>query len=418
MNSAVQGSDRRKNIHYSVAMASFWFLNGVFTIFLVPLLKEQGFSDGQTGILLAVRAMASVGFQPFYSSLADRLVERIPLKYLIAVLIGAGIGVTSVHAFCKLSFIGAVGVFIGYGMTINCISAMLDSMSVQYAAAGSKINYTLARAIGSFAWAVASIGLGRLIEGLGWHGITLYIQLAGLILLLAVVLTMEVPQSAESEMSAKPDKDEKKKHHSIWYIFRTHPRYTLLLISVFLIFLAQNIVMSYLINKIELVGGGTGELGIAQALLALAEIFVPLYYRRLRKKVGVDRVVEIALAFTALRIVVIALSPNVTVIYLAQLTQMMACLYWSGNVEYIHFHIEEGDRIKGQGVLAAAQTGLAACAGSLIAGSMLTYLGAEGLYTFAWICALFGMTVLIGGNRLMDMKEFRKKQSLERGVES
>ena len=90
-------------IHYAVIQSIYWIIQAIFMVFIVPLLRDRGFDNGQIGILLAVRSFTCIFFQPMVASFADRHVKTIPLKYIISIIVG--ISIVTTYLFIKIHFI-------------------------------------------------------------------------------------------------------------------------------------------------------------------------------------------------------------------------------------------------------------------------------------------------------------------------
>ena len=403
------------NIHYTLVLAVYWFLSAILSVFLIPLLRERGFDTGQISILIAVRSVSSMIFQPLIASFAQRHSKTIPIRFIVLILCLIGVAATLVHLLFEIGFTVAIAVFVVYGGTLTCSSALIDAMSNQYVVAGKKLNYTVARTVGSATWAFAALGLGNMIDFNGQGNTLLVIQIAALLLLGILTVLLEDPDNSSQSIRVKTCKEDET-GHAIIDIIKGYPEFTLVLFASVFIFIAHGINMTYLINKIEAVGGGTSELGIAQFLLAIAEIFVPLYFFKLKNKFRIEGVVCIALTACSLRVVVTSLAPSIIVIYMGQLIESLVALYYSGFVTFIREKLDRNDHIKAQGILAAVQSA-AGCLGTLLAVVVLNVTDVPELFVIISIIAVLGVALLYGGYGIINSKKSRQlKCSREQGV--
>lgn len=402
-------SHRGLRIHYTTILASYWFLSAILSVFLIPLLREQGFETDKISILIAIRAVSSCIAQPIVASFAQRYSKKIPLKGVVAGLCGMGVIITAIHLTVNINFTGAILIFIGYGATLNCTSPMIDAMSNQYILAGKNINYTVSRTIGSITWAFAALGFGNLIDFDGHGENILVIQICALIVLAILAVTIENPLPTENLKTSV--NQETGPGHSNWYIMTRYKIFSLILVSSSIIMMTYSINMSYLITKIESVGGTTKNLGIAQFILAIVEVFVPLYFFRIKDKFGIEKLVILAFTGCAARTIITSLAPSIPLIYLGQMTEAIVALTYSGNVTFIREKIMRNDQIQAQGLLAAVQSG-AGCIGSVIAAPMIAKLGINGLFTAISVVAVLGVAFLYIGYGVITASETRSNHKI------
>lgn len=265
-------SDRFLNIHYTLAMGTYWFLTAVLSVFLIPLEKAQGYEMGQIAIFIAGRAIAGMLVQPLLASFAQRHVQTISLQAILSVLCLVAMGTTVFHILAKPVFLLTLLIFILYGCTLSTLSTFLDALTNQYALGGRTVNYTLARTFGSITWAVAALYLGRKIDFGSRAYLVLVVQAVSLLVLFLLVITMERP--AVKDVSVQ----KKNRSSSFGKIMKDNPEFTLLLFVYLTVMLTMNINMSYLSEKISMLGGDTANLGLAQFILAISEVFVPLFF--------------------------------------------------------------------------------------------------------------------------------------------
>ena len=157
---------------------------------MTPLLEGKGYSGLEIGYLNAVKYLSVIVFQVWLAAFSDRHAKTIPLQWIMLLLGGLGIFAAGLLWWIGRNFWVAVVIFILYGMAVNCLSAIVDSLSVQYMNHGRCMNYTVSRAVGSASWAVACVLLGVFSDYFGVNQILL-VQIAATVFFMVVVLLMD-----------------------------------------------------------------------------------------------------------------------------------------------------------------------------------------------------------------------------------
>ena len=80
-------SARRLDYHYIAMQAGFWAMFAAICAYQAALLQGRGFSNGQVGLIIAVRCLAGIVCQPALGGFADRH-PHIPLKYIVSASLG------------------------------------------------------------------------------------------------------------------------------------------------------------------------------------------------------------------------------------------------------------------------------------------------------------------------------------------
>ena len=170
-----------------------------------------------------------------------------------------------------------------------------------------------------------------------------------------------------------------------------------MLISVTLIFTANNISINFLSDKITSINGSAFDIGIGQFALGFCETFVPIYFMYIYKKLNINKLILFAFLFMFLRVVILSLANNMFMIILGQSMELIGGLFWAGSVQFIHTYIPKHDRIKGQSLVAAANMGIGACLGGIIGGEILKYFDVQILYYLSSVFAFIGLTIYFLG---------------------
>lgn len=382
--------EKRLRVQYAMILGVYWIVMAIFSVFVVPLLRERGFDNNQIGILLAIRSFACIGIQPIIASFSDRYAKKVPLKYTIAVIIGISLIATMVLAYHNFGFLGTAVIFGFLGATINVLTPMYNSLAMQYLYAGIDLNFSLARGCGSITWAFCCIFLGYMVDAFGVES-NLILQACVSVVSLLLILTFpkcEQP-AGENRKSASV------KVHSIWKIIKENRGFMLFLIASALLFVGNNMTTSFLVDVVDKLHGTNTDVGYAQFVLAAVEIPTAIFFMRMKKRIGTGNIMKICAWFIFIKTVSILLAPNIPVLIAVQAFQMLGGgLYWSGSVFYVNENISPQDRVKGQSLMTIASTGIGGGVGSVISGTIMNYYNIDALLMTGIVCAVIGVAVM------------------------
>ena len=135
-------------VHYAAIQSVYWMISAIFMVFIVPLLRELGFTNSQIGILLAVRSFSCVFLQPIVATFADRNADRIPLKYIIAFIVAISFITTVLFMKVTFGFWGSIIIFAFLGASITALPPFYNSLAMHYLMIGCDLKYSIARGCG------------------------------------------------------------------------------------------------------------------------------------------------------------------------------------------------------------------------------------------------------------------------------
>lgn len=358
---------RRLDLHYIALQAGFWAVFAAICGYQAALLQGRGFTNSQIGMLIAVRCLAGIFFQPLLGGWADRH-PNVPLKTIIDLSLALSLAVSLLFTFLPgMNFLFTAAVFVVLGGFEISSYPLMDAMAIQFIRAGVPIRYSLGRGIGSFAYAVTCILLGLLVKRHGAESVLL-IHAALMVLEMALVWSFPTctfcPQAADTP-EARP--------HSIVEILRTNPRFSLMLLAILFSLTALIPLSNFLINILQAKGGGAEQLGLALFLMAASELPGSMVFARLRRRgIGSDRLLVLSLSFSAVKALALFLAPSVALILLAQPLQMLGYgVFTPASVYFVSESVPPADEVRGQTLMMVASNGMGGVMGSLLAGRAL-----------------------------------------------
>ena len=148
------------NLHYYLLQIGFWGGIGCFTGFQSVIVLDRGFTSADVGVFVAVCNLAGILFQPQLGAWADRHPE-IPLKRIFLCCILTALGLNTVFLFTRPGFLLTALFFALMGMAEVNSFTLIDAMAMQYINAGADLPYSRVRGLGSLAYAIICILVGR-----------------------------------------------------------------------------------------------------------------------------------------------------------------------------------------------------------------------------------------------------------------
>ena len=355
----------KKNLtlRYTMQQCAYWAAAAGVVSFATAFLLEKGFAASYIGILLAVGNLLSCGAQPVLASIADRIGGNI-VKWFIA-------GLTAVSMACFASIqvlplsqalyglVYLLGVF-----AFDAMNPLLNAVSVSYNRTGYKINYGVGRGIGSFAYAVSALVIGKVMAGLGADWM-IWISLA--LLAANVAATLGYPGLTESASQ----QETRNECCSVPVFFQRYRWYCVSLLGVMLLAMFHAMTENYLIEVVSPLGGDSGTVGIALFVATAIEMVVIVNFDWLRTKISDSWLLKFAGLSFLLKSVLFLLARNVTAIYGIQLLQATSYSFLSPTqLYYADAKVSPADMVKGQAFITAAYT-LGCAIGNFTGGQLL-----------------------------------------------
>ncbi len=375
-------SDRRLNLHYIIMQAGYWAMFAAFCGYQTAMLLERGFTNSQVGIILAVRCLTGVIAQPILGGWADRH-PMFPLKYLISLCLALSFAANLVLIFQPgMNLLETMIVFGVIGAFEISIYPLMDSMAIQFINVGVQIQYSLGRGVGSMAYALFCLYLGWQVSQFGLES---YLLTHLGVIVVEIVLILTFPTF---HARPRPAPGEGPQPQSVLRLLYTNPRFTLMLVSVFLGMTAYMPTANYLVNILAGRGGGTEHLGAALFWMASWELPSAFLFNRLYRRIGSSRVMILAMAAIALKAALLLAAPSYWFVFLFMPIQILGYgLFTPDSVFFVNESVPKADRIRGQSMMMVASNGLGGMVGSLLPGAVLDWAGVDAMLL---LCVILG----------------------------
>ncbi|MBQ7896522.1 MAG: MFS transporter, partial [Oscillospiraceae bacterium] len=157
---------RSLTFRYSLQQIAYWAAAAGVMSFASAFLIEKGFATSQVGILLASGNLLSCAVQPILADRADRAGAHVVVGFIVFLtsICTVCFGLIQFMPLPKFMFglMYLIGIF-----TFDAMMPLLNSVVVVYNEQDYHINFGLSRGLGSFAYSIAALGIGKVIAGWG-----------------------------------------------------------------------------------------------------------------------------------------------------------------------------------------------------------------------------------------------------------
>lgn len=382
-------SAKSKNLtgSYSCIQALYWMYFAAIMSFSGFFLLGGGFSNTQIGIIAAVAGIMSALLQPVLAGYADRpdspsLKKIIQILYAIQLLLGIGLFFSRTLILTGLL----------YGISIALLQLMtpfINALGMESINQGQKLNFGLARGMGSVAYAVICYALGIITVKAGVLSIPASVTIITVLSLGCLIIFPFV----KTQKSAQTSSDSKSLANPLLF-FRKYRRFSLVLIGCIFIYLSHVLLNNFNFQIAQSKGGGSAEMGTASAIAAMCELPTLFLFGYIIKKIRCDLLVRFAGIFFVLKALGTFLAPGISMYYGVQVFQMLGWgLLTAASVYYVNAIMEPEDAIKGQAYFTMTYT-LGSVIGSFLGGALIDFAGVSSMLLFATVSALFGAVIV------------------------
>ena len=356
-------------VKYSIIQAMYWgivcAINGGFTsVFML----SRGFSNTEVGITIALGNILGVILQPIFASIADssKKITLHGLSMLLSILSLLGFAGLFI---CKSGILVIASIFIFTLSLVQVLQPLMNSLGLYYINKNEKINFGLARGLGSTFFAITSMFLGRFIEAydvniLNITGILLCVRFTSAVFILPTY-------EKDSEVSTRDIDVEGK----LTDFLKKYKGFGMILIAVVIIFTYHGMCNIYLFQMIDRIGGNSENLGTALSIQAIVELPIMAGFAFLSKKISSNKLLAFSGIMFAAKAVSYIFATNVIAIYFCQSIQLLSYgLFIPASVFYVNELVDDSDNVKGQSFITSAMT-LGNVFASLLGGVIIDNLG-------------------------------------------
>ena len=380
-------------LKYAAITAAFMMMACAMN-YTYNFLSQSGFADGTVGIIITSVSVLGIVLQTVASSVVDKS-DKIDEKRFIALTM------TLTAAFSALLALAPNGSVFMVILAVIAFSLFalgmpfLNSMAFAYEAQGGKINYGLARGMGSLAFAIGSSLLGQLWGMFGKKLLPWYLVIFAVITLL---LLMTMPD-AKVEKSGSEENAAPKESLSYFQFFAKYKKVLWVFISLVLLYFCHMLVNVYLSKIIGTFVTDTSRIesiqGTALFLAAIAELPPMFLFSKISEKIPNNKLLTFAVIFYSIKHILVYLSKSVGMLYFAMLLQMLSyAIIIPATVYFANESVNPEDSIKSQAVLGMTTT-IGSLLSSSIGGQLFQHLSVSNTVLVGVIASIIGTVIMV-----------------------
>lgn len=372
---------------YGVMQGIYWMIFAAVIGYGTVYFLSLGLKPGRIGALFASAYVVAALLQPVVAAFSDRT-ERYNLKQiysaililmlLLVMILRFAPLVQGVHLFMYLSLIVLIWV----------LQPLTNSFGVYYMNLGFKLNFGVARGIGSGSFAVISMWIGYLLLERSTQ-VLLTISLILIFLLFINCNLFYMVRGADHPMHGMDigNMDFKR-------FIRDYRNFMWMLFGIILLFTFHTYQSSYLIQIVRAVGGDESSMGNVTAIQAVVEIPAMFFSLYLVKRFGARRLIFLAVCFWMLKAIGIFLASSVMGLYTVSVLQALSyALLIPITIYYANEVMHSQDMFLGQSLLTMSLT-LGGVVGTLSGGFILDLYGIRTLNLTGVVVTILGGVII------------------------
>jgi MFS transporter, PPP family, 3-phenylpropionic acid transporter len=379
----------RETALFSLLLWVYWASVVTAEGFLVPYLRENGYSAYQAGLVMSAVFLLSIPGQPLWGHVCDRVGRHRPVFVGSMVIAGAVMLLVPVVINSLAAVLALVMVL---SFTASSMPGNLDGWIMARRARIPGIEYGVARGMGSLGYAMFAVILGSVLDRWGLH--LIFPVFTGFALTSAI-LAMITPDSGSRwnrlyrQRTAVPEGSP-----SLVHLIRHNHRYRAFVVSAVILFTAFRATYTFLPVLIMDLGGGNRHIGLAHSVAAATEIPVMFLAGWIIRRVRADRMILGSMIIFVVRMAFYPLARNPeTIIALQALHGVSFGLFLAASVYYIDEIAPAGSKSLFQTLAPSMYFGLGSVTGSAVGGAVVEALGLSALFWGAPVM-MFGAAIL------------------------
>lgn len=390
------------NLDYALIQGFYWMFYVVAGIFVSVYMLGKGYSNTAIGIVIAVGNIMSVLLQAVMADITDRNEKVTNITVIKVMLLVLFILTSCVLLIGHRSLILTV-VYTALIVVHTGLHPFVNALSFTLGESGEYVSFGIGRSIGSLFAAVLGLVMGYLVTDFGVD----VIPFSGLVTLIVmetvVFITGRHYRSICADnvdaygKGAGPDdagKDREAKAVGFAEFITGNKLFVLLSAGVVGLFFGNVILENFTIQIVESIGGDTEQMGIVIFVLSILEMPAMLFFDKLKARFSYVFLLRVAAVFFTLKIVMMYMADSMTVIYIAQINQMLGYgLMFPAMVGFIDDIMSRGEAVRGQAVYTTAIT-VGNVLGCIAGGRILDIYSVKTLLLISSIITIAGAAII------------------------
>lgn len=365
--------DRRATLPYTFVQIMLWATYGFLFSYANPYMTEKlDLTDTAAGLILCAATGFACLLQPALTAAADRT----KLNVRRVLVCSAALTAACAAATCLpgLGIPATAALFACACVWLQVLPSFANALGMEGIRSGQKINFGLARGVGSVSFGVAARIAPLLIGKIGMSGVAIA-GAATAAILVPAVLWMPAGRRLAPRKEDKPT--------TAAEFFRENPRMIGFLIGAILLYVGHNVLSNCMFRVAQLKAPGADEAaaaavqGTALLIAAVVELPAMFLFTTVVKKIRCDILLGLSCVCMTLRLVLTLLLPGAAGLYGAQVMQMLGyALFAVSTVYYVGTVVPKRNVVKGQTYLGTTNT-LGCLIAYAMGGSLIDAVGVE-----------------------------------------
>jgi len=356
---------RKLTLHYSFIQVFCIMGYSCLFAFAAVFLLSRGLTNSQVGVTLTVASALSLISQPMVATFADQS-KKLSLREITAIFFAMEAAVSLLLLLTPAGKGLSAILFILLIVIFSPKVSLVTALSMDHINNGTPVNFSLARGIGSLAYAALSFPMGFLVEAFSPQVVMI---INASICIIGSLLVIVFPRPRKQSTTASIGEAGAS---GLIEFARKNKRFMAIIASLSVLFISHIFINSYTIQIIEHVGGDNSDLGIAAGIAGFVELPAMALFPWIFKKIPkAGLLIKISAGFFLLKAVVTLAAPNVLWIDIAQAMQFFTyAIFLPASVFYANEVIRDSDKVKGQALMGMSM-GISGVIGNLLGGFML-----------------------------------------------
>lgn len=385
---------KQKNatVQYAFVHMMLWALYGFLFSYANPYLTNQlHMSDTAAGLVLGIATGVAFLLQPILTAVVDRTKLNVRRVCVFCALF------TTVSAAATVLPVGKTAtmlLFAGACVSLQTLPSFANALGMEGIRSGQKINFGLARGLGSVFFGVGSKLAAPLIAEFGMDAVAVSGAVCAALLALAVMLFPHGDRLLSRKDAEKPT--------SARVFFRENPKFIGLIIGVVLLYIGHNALSNcmYRIAQSKLASDATEAAvtdvqGTALMIAAVVELPMMFLFTKLARKVRCDIWLILSAVFMTLRLILTLMLPSAVGLYAAQFAQMFGyALFAVASVYYVGTVVSQRNVVKGQTYLGSGNT-MGCLLAYVLCGTLIDLVGVEKMLIVSTVLSVIGSVFMI-----------------------
>lgn len=386
------------NVGYAGSFSAYWMSYCVIASFCSVFMLDNGYSNTEIGVLIALGNLLSVAIQPIIANIADRSknINVFQIAILTSLIVALFESVTFLMKGKSAILFIAYIIMFGFQASIQ---PLLNSVAGKLAYRKIYVDYGICRAMGSMGYSVISAILSYLVIRFGTYTLPWVGEATIIFLIIFLLYLNRIYNSAFHELvdtyNLVEDNKDGEKPISMRDFIHGHRNFIIIMIGVLFIFYDHQIINFFQLQIFYNIGGNSGDMGRYYSYMTILELIPMAGFTWINRKFSSSQLLKLATLGLVLRAALMIMAKTSFTMMLTLIVHPIGFpLFLLAIVKFINEIMDEGEAVRGQALYVMMVT-LSALIASATGGFILDKLGGN---TLLWIClitSILGFVVII-----------------------